>query len=222
MNQPYYTRYVKLVSTDEIDPSHIVPISSEQKKLRHVEDPTQPATEEFYKIFFSVLLIEDYILYPVRISNVYVLSNKKKSTIYSSKTSLLKDLQKKGLLSKDESVEKIFRSSLPLNFDQIAQVIKSPNVKVLNFPKFEYIFTEEDIFSNFISSNDQTSVMYVIPCLYENKYLIEFFLRTISPTDYVLELEKQLISDGFSKAAECFEINSDVLDEISKTLDFPF
>ena len=55
MNRPIYTRFSKIISTDEIHPSYIKEIKKEQKLYYFFGEG--PATEAFYRNFFKILTI---------------------------------------------------------------------------------------------------------------------------------------------------------------------
>lgn len=218
MNRPIYTRFSKIISTDEIHPSYIKEIKKEQKL--HYFFGEGPATEAFYRNFFKILTIgTEYIVYPVRIANVYILKSSKSSTIFSSNVKLFEKLVKLGLIPENQELLELFRNYQQLDFDKIAESIDNENVKSISSPIWEYMYNEDDVFEATIFPEDIGSKLWVIPCLFEEKSLIEVSIRTHMLSS---DIEQKLKNSGFKKTKEAFFLTADAISEIVARWDINF
>lgn len=210
--RPFITRYAKVVPSGEIKPCH-------KAKGKKSDSPFQmdsvgPNTRIYYTNFFQRLVFQGTfgiaILYPVRISNVYVVSINGKSKIFSSNQELYKFLVQKGIINDNDLLRKEFEECKFLNFLMISFYTKA---EIIALPLTDTIVNEKDI--TFLRLPDKTSYISFIPCLHEDKTVVDAFLAT-SLIDS--DIESKLKNGKMQKIKNGFDLPPAVLQEILESL----
>lgn len=203
MTQKIITRYGKIIPSSEFRTRFQVDILSQNS---FSFDGLGPHTIAFYKNFFRRLVFSNStILYPVRVAEVYVVTDNNTSTIFSSNQKLFKYLVKKGIVKNSELLCKEFREFSFLDFDRIAQIT---GAKIVNLLEGNYYPGEDDILFHKL---DGLSNIHFIPCLHEEKIFIDAFLETKSITP---QTTRQLDDALMKEFESSFVIPAEIITEI--------
>lgn len=215
MNRQLFSRFAKVVSGDDAKKYLIEP-----KNTRSFFGNGEES--QFYKNFFKSLNFPsksgNIMIYPVRVSDVYILSVEGKSVIFPSSWQLflyLKNIKPEisaentGTFSEICSEFQRANEKLDLlDFDKIAEKIEGAVVQNLSIKR--YMIDEEDVFCEQPLPFGHNMLTYS-PCLFEeNKGVLELFIKS----SYVEKpiVKEKIIRAEMQRIYSAFEFPIDLLD----------
>lgn len=191
--------YYRIVSNEELDQKYrIIPT------IPTVDVPSKESkSRTFAEYFDEQVFLGPVLLYPLRIAYVYVLSTGEKSYIFQDTAKLYKYLVTTNCISDSDELKKQFLGRRMLNLKEIAKIAGGAYSRIYLEP---YMISEEDIYIKISRPYD----IYIIPCLHEEKSMIEFSVETAYITD---TLVSDLEGKGFLEYQSNFEPPREVIDE---------
>ena len=200
----FVTTFYKLVPTEELD-----------KKYRTM--PTDYTTDvqigsksrAFAEYFDEQVFLGSALLYPVRIANVYILSTGYKSYIFPDTAKLYKYLVSTNCIQDSEELKDQFSGHNILDLKEISRISGGAYSRIFLEP---YMLAEEDIYFE----TSRKTIPYdicIIPCLHEEKAMIEIFVETAYLTDVFLN---KLEEEGFQEYQANFDTPLEVVEEWAK------
>lgn len=217
MNRQLFSRFAKIVSGNEAK-KYLIEPKNTKSFLGNGEE------SKFYKNFFKSLnfssKLGSIMIYPVRVSDVYILSIEGKSVIFPSSWQLflyLKSVKPEisaentGVFSKTCSEFQRANEKLDLlNFDKISENIEGSFVQNLSIKR--YMIDEEDVFCEQPLPFGCHNMLTYSPCLFEeNKGVLELFIKS-SYVEKTPALKEKIIRAGMQRIYSAFEFPIELLD----------
>lgn len=201
------TRYAKVSSSSELKREY------NQSFEKEAIAKCKPASTDFYNQFFQACKFENAIFYPLRVANVYVLTIKETSYLFSSAEQLYKKLVYREIVQPSDELRKLFETYELIDFQKISELTGCTLIKL---PLLSYMVNETDVYEKNVGNGRIT----YIPCLFEDKIVREFWIQSALLTPSLIkELKKY---HRFTKITDAFFVPPDVLDEIFENLPFSF
>ena len=199
------TRYAKVSSTSELKREYNH--SYEKGDLANCK----PACTNFYNHFFQACKFDNAIFYPVRVANVYVLTIREKSYLFSSAEQLYKKLVYRDIVHPSDELRHLFETYELINFQKISELTGCTLVKL---PIYSYMTDETDVFERCSGKGRMT----YIPCLFEDKMVREFWIQTNLLTPGLTKQFKKY--HRFTKISDAFFVPQEALEEMFEDLPF--
>lgn len=221
----YITQFYKILPTKAVDPKYIHKKSS--KKLHEFEGskPNLQKHDEHY--LESVIWTGTFgkvILYPVRLIDTYVLSINGRSKLYSKAAGIFKALVGKGVIPNVQTLANQFENYKMLDLEGIA-ILSNHACNIVGIsshadfnilPAYNWIINMDD--SHLEKFGRSSSISY-IPCLHEDKVLVELFLETKSITEEQLA---KLKKERFKVFESSYSLSSEAIQEILDDIEVYF
>ena len=184
---------------------------------KRIEDSSQgPASIDFAKYFSQRCYFRGSygkaILYAVRMTYLYVLSINDRSTFFSSNQQLYSRLITRNIVKDSDELRHEFTDHQQLNWQRISELT---GCSITTIPLRAYVAECTDIY--FKQLREEGVYQFsAIPCLHEDKVLLEFFIQTNLVTP---RAKKQLKRKKY-KEFECAFIPPDkVLQEWAQSVE---
>jgi len=153
------------------------------------------------------------LIYPLRTADVYILSINGKSEIFSSNQRLYKVLCKKGFITSSADSKALFREYKPLDFQKISRYISNSQIKQI--PADDCFISDNDIF--FLDAPNSINHYAFIPCLFEDKTVVEAFFETALLTGKMLE---EFDQNKLRQITSAFNEPAEIIQEIAEHINF--
>ena len=207
------TRFARIISTSRLPDKYKVSTSC----LKDI-DPQSigPATRKFYTDVLSIGLsceheLGNLLIYPLRSLNIYILSINGKRKLLALTKDCIKCSAKKDL-SPHQQTHKHYFGNMPLWISiRSLSTFLIPQIKQLHVD--DYFISDSDIF--FLYTHDKMNHFAFIPCRFENKTVIEAFLK---PLQLLANCLKNLISINSDRFLSAFNEPSEIIQEIAERL----
>lgn len=211
----FITRFARIISTSRLPDKY----KTSPERLTDIDSQSiGTATRKFYTDVLSIgLSLENesgnLLIYPLRTADVYILSINGKSEIFSSNQKLYKMLCKKGFITSSADSKALFREYATLDFHEISRYIS--NSQIRQIPADDCFISERDIF--FLDSPNITNFFAFIPCVFEDKTVIEAFFETALLTGKMLE---EFDQNKLKQITSAFNEPSEIMQEIAEHINF--
>lgn len=211
----FITRFARIISTKRLPDKYKV---SPECLVDIDPQSIGPATKKFYTDVLSIgLSLENesvnLLIYPLRTADVYILSINGKSEIFSSNQRLYKVLCKKGFITSSADSKALFREYKPLDFQKISRYISNSQIKQI--PADDCFISDNDIF--FLDAPNSINHYAFIPCLFENKTVVEAFFETALLTGKMLE---EFDQNKLRQITSAFNEPAEIIQEIAEHINF--
>lgn len=198
----YITQFYRILPSRAVEKQYIHKKSS--KKLHEFRE-----NEPFTRIhdehpLMSLVWTGPYgkaLLYAVRMIDTYVLTINGRSKLYHKATDIYKALVGKKIIPDNPVIKEAFKDYQMLDLEEMVFLINSEcgatgfesRADFNKLPAYDWIIEQEDVHYCHLG---KTSSMSFIPCLHEDKVVIELFLETSTLTD---ERRAELKQEGYKE-----------------------
>ena len=182
------TQFAKIVSTSGLSSDFFTPFDA----TKCIEDSSQgPASIEFAKYFSQRCYFRGSwgkaILYAVRMTYLYVLSINGRSTFFSSNEQLYVKLVSRNIVKDSDALRHEFSDYHRLDWQRISELT---GCTVSTIPLYAYIADCTDIYFRQLRK-ECVYQFSAIPCLHEDKVVLEFFIQTTNLTPKIRDQLKK-------------------------------
>lgn len=213
----YITQFYKILPTAAVDPKYIhrksskKPYDFKEKRLNLRVHDEHPLKSIFWTGNYGKVR-----LYAVRMIDTYVLSINGRSKLYPKAQDIYKALIGKGVIPDVRTLADQFVNYSMLDLETITVLSNyecdglsmNSHADFSQLPSYDWIIDLKD--ADIQRCNTISSVSY-IPCLHEDKVVVELFLETRTITD---DQRKKLKAEGFKEFTSSFSLSCEAIQEI--------